>query len=146
MWEHIHGLNLLYAICHIKGLQVACLSSRIAANVYNALWVSTQYGLYYIWVHSGTWWVGNDNNSTSMLGNKLVVKDVFHIACIELGVVDIVYLRVYLCILYCLRHILDTYNLTSLTSHKVGYGSSSCIKVVEQVVTSTSGKVGSSRV
>ena len=135
MREHIHWLNLLNTISYVKSLQVACLSGRVAANVYYALWMSTEDGLYNIRVHTGTWWVGYDDVWTAVLGDKLVVKDVLHIACIEQGVVYVVHLRVYLGILDSLRHILDAHYLTRLASHKVGYGSGSGIEVVHHTIT-----------
>ena len=89
MWsmrEHINGLHLLNAVCHVKSLQVASLCGRIAADIYYALRVSTQDCPYNIGMHACTRWVGDDDIGASVFGNELVVENVLHIACIELGV------------------------------------------------------------
>ena len=136
MREHIHRLHSLNAIGYIKSLEVAGLSGRVAAYVDNALGVGTKYSLYHVGVHTGAWRVGNDNIRTTMLGNELIVENILHVACIEQSVVDVVHLRVHLCILDSLGHILNAYYLASLTRHKVGYGASAGIEVVHKLVAS----------
>ena len=86
MREHVNRLHLLDAVCHVKSLQVACLCSRIAADIYYALRVSTQDCLYNIGMHACTRWIGDDDIGTAVLGDELVVENVLHVACIELGV------------------------------------------------------------
>ena len=86
MREHVNRLHLLDAVCHVKSLQVACLGGWIAAYIYYALRVSTQDCLDNVGMHAGTRRVGDDDIGASVLGNELVVENVLHIACIELGV------------------------------------------------------------
>ena len=97
-------------------------------------------------MHSGTWWVGDDDIGLTVLCDKLVSKDILHIASIEQGVVYAVNLRVDLSVLDSLGHILDTYHPASLASHKVGNGTCTCIEVVNHLVASKPSKVASYRV
>lgn len=69
---------------------------------------------YYVWVHSGTWWVGDDDVRSTVLCDEIVGQDILHVACIEEGVLDVVHLRIHLGILYGLWHILDTDYLFAL--------------------------------
>lgn len=114
MREHIHRLYGSYLILRIHQLQVASLGCRVAAYVYDALWCCIQDDVYYVWVHSGTWWVGDDDVWTTMLGDEIVGQDILHVACIEEGVLDVVHLRIHLGILYGLWYVLDTDYLFAL--------------------------------
>ena len=134
MREHIHRLHFLHAICHVESLQVASLCSRVAAYVYDALRMGTQDGLDNVGVHTCTWWVGDDYIRTSVLGNELVVENILHVASIELGVGDVVDIRVDLSVFDSLRHILDADNLTSLTSHEVGNSTRTGVELVNGLV------------
>lgn len=114
MREHIHRLYGGYLILRIHQLQVASLGCRVAAYVYDALWCCIQNDVYYVWVHSGTWWVGDDDVRSTVLCDEIVGQDILHVACIEEGVLDVVHLRIHLGILYGLWHILDTDYLFAL--------------------------------
>lgn len=139
MREHIHRLYGSYLILRIHQLQVASLGCRVAAYVYDALWCCIQNDVYYVWVHSGTWWVGDDDVRSTVLCDEIVGQDILHVACVEEGVLDVVHLRIHLGILYGLWHVLDTDYLFCLVSHEVGDGSGAGIEVVNQLI---SGKVG----
>ena len=45
MREHVHRLYGCHLVVRIESLQVSCLSGRVAAYVYDALRVGTQYGV-----------------------------------------------------------------------------------------------------
>ena len=66
MREHVHRLYGSYLILRIHQLQVACLGSRVAAYVHDALWCCIQDDVYYVWVHAGTWRVGDDDVRTTV--------------------------------------------------------------------------------
>ena len=127
-------------------MQIASLSGRVATYVNYALWCCSKNGFYHIGVHTGTWWVGNDYIRTSVLGNEFFCQNILHIACIEQGVANLVYFRVDLGILDSFGYILDTNHLACLLGYKVGNGSCTCVKVVNQFVASKSGKVAGYRV
>ena len=114
--EHIHWLHCCHAIVFVHIVQVASLCGWVATNVYDTLWSCLKDGLNHIGMHSGTWWVGDDDIGLTVLCDKLVSKDILHIASIEQGVVDAVNLRVDLSVLDSLGHILDTYHPASLAS------------------------------
>ena len=97
-------------------------------------------------MHTSAWWIGDDDIGLTVLCDKLIGKDVLHVASIEQGVLDAVNLRVNLSVLDGLGHVLDTNNLLGLTGHKVGYGTCTCIEVVNHLVASKSGKITSYRV
>ena len=92
MGKHIHGLNGNHLIVSIKVGKVAGLSGRIATHVYYTLGLGPQYGLYHIGMHAGSWWVGDDHIWAPMLGYKVVGEYVLHVAGVEKGVLDAVYI------------------------------------------------------
>ena len=92
-------------------------------------------------MHTGTWWVGDDDIWATVLGDEVVGQDVLHVASIEEGVGDVVYLGVDLGVLDGFWYVLDTDYLLSLVSHEVGDGSSTGVEVVNQFVTSQVGKL-----
>ena len=108
--------------------------------------MSAQDGVYHVLVHTGAWWVGDDYVGASVLLDELVVEDVLHVAGVELGVADIVHLRVHLCVLDSLRNVLDADNLARLTCHEVGDGARTGIEVVDQFVAGELGEVASHRI
>ena len=108
--------------------------------------MSAQDGVYHVLVHTGAWWVGDDYVGATVLLDELVVEDVLHVASVELGVADVVHLRVHLCILDSLGHVLDTYHLARLTRHEVGDGARTGIEVVHQFVAGELGEVASHRI
>ena len=130
MGEHIDGLNSQYFVLRIEVLQVACLGGWIATDIHDALGSCTEDGLYHIGVHTCTRRIGDDDIGTSVLGNELIGEDVLHVAGIEEGIVDVVDLGIDLGILDGLGDILDTNDLTGLTSHEVGNGTCTGVEVV----------------
>ncbi len=132
MWEHVHGLYGADLVSDVEILQVAGLCSGITRHIDNALWGSTEDGLHHVGVHASTWWVSNDDVRLSMLGDKVVCKDVLHVTSVEKGVGDAVESGVHLCILDGLRHIFDADDLTGMLGHEVGDGASAGIEVVDE--------------
>ena len=94
----------------------------------------TKNSLYHIGMHTCARRVGDDNIWATMLSNEVIGEDVLHVAGIEKGVVDVVYLAIHLCILDSLWHIFDADNLASLASHEVGNGAGAGIEVVDKLV------------
>ena len=76
-----------------------------------------------------------------MLPDKIVGKNIFHVAGIEQCVVDSVDLRVKLGILDSLGNILYSHHLSALACHKVGYRACTGIQIVHQLVAGETGKV-----
>ena len=136
MWEHIDGLYGNHTVVGIHIVQIAGLSGRIAGYVDDALRGGTKDGFYYVGMHACTWRVGDDNIRTAVFGNKLICKNILHIAGIEQCVLNIIYLRVDLCILDCLGHVFNTYNFLGFLGYKVGNGSCAGIEVVNKFITS----------
>ncbi|CDA56888.1 unknown [Prevotella sp. CAG:604] len=91
-------------------------------------------------MHTSTWRVGDDDIRTAMLPDEIVGQDILHIACIEEGVLDVVYLRIHLCILDGFRHVFDTDYFFSLVCHEIGNGSGTGVEVVNQLVSCEVGK------
>ena len=75
-----------------------------------------------------------------MLPDEIVGQDILHIACIEEGVLDVVYLRIHLCILDSFWHVFDTDYFFSLVCHEIGNGSGTGVEVVNQLVACEVGK------
>ena len=94
-------------------------------------------------MHSGTWRVGDDDIWATVLGDEVIGQDIFHIACIEEGILDVVHLRIHLCILDSLWHVFDADYLLCLVSHEVGDGSRAGVEVVDQLVSGEVGKLAS---
>ena len=69
-----------------------------------------------------------------MLGDKLVIKDILHVTCVEECVRDAVELGVDLGVLDSLRYVFDANHLTGFLSHEVGDGTSACVEVVDHLV------------
>ena len=146
MREHVHRLHRHHFVRHIERLEVACLRRRVAAYVDDALRVGAQDSVYHVLVHTGAWWVGDDNVWATVLLDELVVEDVLHVAGVELGVAYVVHLRVDLSVLDSLGHVLDAYHLACLTRHEVGDGARTGIEVVHQFVAGELGEVACYRV
>ena len=130
--EHIHRLHFCHAVVTIHHAQVTRLGGWIAADIDDALRLGIQYGLHHIGMHTGTWRVGNDNVRPAMLGNEVVGKYVLHVTSKELRIADAVNLRVYLCILNGLRHILYAYDLCRFPCNEIGYRSGAGVEVVDE--------------
>ena len=143
MREHIYRLNGSHLVVVIHQLQVASLGSWVAAYIYDAVRSRIQDYVHYIRMHSGTWRVGDDDVWTTVLGDEFVGQNILHIACIEEGVLNVVYLRIHLCILYGLWYVLDTDYLLCLVSHEVGDGSGTGVEVINQLVAGEVGKLAS---
>ena len=132
MWEHVNGLHGCDTIIGIHQLQVTGLCGRVAADIDNTFGGCIEDGSHYVGVHAGTWWVGDDDIRTSVLGNKVVGQDVLHVAGIEQRVLDAINLAVDFGVLDGFRHVLNTDDLTGFLRHEVGNGTSACIEVVDQ--------------
>ena len=78
-----------------------------------------EYDIHHVRVHSRTRRIGNDDIRTAMGGDKVIRKNVFHVAGIEVSVRYSVNLRIYFRVLYRLRNILYADNPTRLTRNKV---------------------------
>ena len=121
MWgvrEHIDWLDGCHLIIYVHHLEVASLCGRVATYIDDALRGCVQDDLDDIRVHTGTRWVGDDDVWATMLSDEVVGEDILHIACIEEGIGDVVYLGVDLGILDSLRYILNADNLTCLACHE----------------------------
>ena len=143
MREHIYRLNGSHLVVVVHQLQVASLGSRVAAYIYDAVRCCVQNHVHYIRVHAGTWRVGDDDVWTTMLSDEVIGQDILHVACIEEGVLNVVYLGIHLGILDSLWHVFDTDYLLCLVSHEVGDGSRTGVEVVNQLISGEVGKLAS---
>ena len=144
MWgvrEHIDWLDGCHLIIYVHHLEVASLCGRVATYIDDALRGCVQDDLDDIRVHTGTRWVGDDDVWATMLSDEVVGEDILHIACIEEGIGDVVYLGVDLGILDSLRYVFDTNHLLGLVSHEVGDGSGTGIEVINEFVARKVGKL-----
>ena len=80
VWEHVNWLHAYYLVLHVKQAQVARLGGRIAAHVHDTLGLGKENGVNYVVMHTGSWGIGDDNVGTTIFIDKLLVKDIFHIA------------------------------------------------------------------
>ena len=90
--EHIDWLNAPDFIGFGKQLKVASLGGRVAADIDDTFRSSKQDSLYDARMHTGSGWVGNDDVGLSVMLDEVAVKDVLHVACKELGILDAIYL------------------------------------------------------
>ena len=133
MWKHINRLHAGHFILLIQKSYIASLSGWVATHIYNTFWIGKQYGVYHIGMHTWASRVCNQNIGAAMLQNKLLIQDVFHIACKKQRIVNAICRRVSPCIFNSFLYILYTYHLFHITSHKVGNSACTCIKVVHQI-------------
>ena len=90
MWrmrEHVYGLDSRHTIVTVKCGKVACLCRRVTAYVHNAARRGAQNGIRYVLMHSCTWRIGYYYVRSAVFGYELVIKNIFHVTCIEYGVV-----------------------------------------------------------
>ena len=71
MREHIDGLNAFNFIFLGEQLQISCLCSWIATDIYDTPWVGKKYRVNNILMHSSSWRVGNDDVWLAVLLNDL---------------------------------------------------------------------------
>ena len=128
--EHIHRLNAHNAVHTAHKRKVACLGCRVATYIDNALGCCVQDNINYRLIDTCTRWIENNHIGTTILGDKVVIQHLLHIASVEYRILDAVNLRVNLCILDCLRHILDTHNLLSSLCAEVCDCTGTCVEVV----------------
>ena len=131
MREHIYRLHGYYAILLVEVVQVACLCSRVATDVDDALGGSPQNGLHHIGMHAGTWRVSDNHIGLAVLSDELVGQYILHVAGIEQCVRDAVDFRVDLRILNGFRHVFDANHLAGTASHEVGNGACAGVEVVD---------------
>ena len=67
-----------------------------------------------------------------MLPDEVGREDIFHVAGIELGVVDVVDLAVDACVFDGLEYIFDTDDLACPMGHKVGNGARAGIEIIDE--------------
>ena len=139
--EHIDWLDMGDMVVGIEQLQVASLGGRVAADIDDALGVGIHDDLDNVWMHACSWWVGDDDIWTTMLCDEVVSEYVFHVACIEEGVVDTIELGVYLGILDGIFYVLYAYDLLCLASHEIGDGACACIEVIDEFVACERGEI-----
>ena len=135
MWrvgEHIHGLYSGHTVVNVEVVQIASLCGGIARHIDNALWCSAKNGLHHIRVHTSTRRVGDDDVRATVFGDEVVGENIFHIACKEQRVVDMIDLRVYLSVFDSLWHVLNANDLTGLLCYEIGNRACAGIKVVNQ--------------
>jgi hypothetical protein len=122
MRKHIYRLNFDRIVFFFKHQQIAGLGGSVSAYVNNFWRFNFHEAGNYIGVHPGTWRVGNDHIGFAMLSHKIGYQHILHIACKELGIVNIVDLRVYLSILYSGWHVLHPYHFAHLVGNKISNG------------------------
>ena len=114
MREHVHRTDPGYAILLGQYRQIACLSGRIAAYIYDFLRICIQYHLRHIRMDTCPWWVKDDHiGCTAVLRYKICSEDIFHIPCVECTIGNAVVGCIDLRIFDRLRYILDTYHAGS---------------------------------
>ena len=122
------------------------MRGRVATDVYNAVGLGKEEGVDDILVHSGAWWVGDDDVGTSVAFDEVAVEDVFHVAGKEEGVVDVVDLRVDLSIVDGFGHVFDADDLTCLTTDEIGNGAGAGIEVVDEFVAGEACEIASNTI
>ncbi len=90
--EHVDWLHCRYAVFTVKHGDVSGLCCRIAAYVDYARGGGVEDDLDYIVVHSCAWRVDNHHIRAAVDGYEFVGEHIFHVAGIEFGVADSVYL------------------------------------------------------
>ena len=134
VWKHIYGLYLCDDIVLVEHHEVACLCGGVAADIHYLLGSSHENGVDHILVHTCSWRVGDDDIGSAVSVDEVGSEQIFHVAGEEECVVDMVELGVDACVAYSIFYILDTYALSCLTSHEVGYRSGAGIEVIDQLV------------
>ena len=90
MGKHINGLYGFDAVLHIQQLQVTGLCSGITADIDNALGLCFQNNVDDVGMHACAGWVSDDDIGPSVLADKILCQDIFHVAGKEECIVDAV--------------------------------------------------------
>ena len=130
--EHVDRLHIGHAIFRIEQSKVACLSSRVAADIDEHIGLSIEDDIDHIFVHTGAWGVDNHHIRTAVASHKFVGEDILHVSGIEEGVVQAVDLRVEASVVDGFRHIFDADDLSSIAGHEVGDSAGAGVEVVDQ--------------
>ena len=133
MGEHIDGLHSENLVHLGKKSQVACLRRGVATNVYHTLGCCTLDDIEYALVYTCARWVEDDDIGAAVACYKLVAHNILHVASVEHRILDAVNLRVNLCILNSLGHILHADNLCCAACAEVGDSTCACVEVVEHI-------------
>ena len=111
------GRQKLYSLHRAEqGHRLCC---RVATDVTIRFWTCSEYNVHNVWMHTCTWRVCDDNVRTSMLTDKILCQNVFHVTCIEKRVINLINPRVYFCILYSLWNIFNTNYFLSFLCYEV---------------------------
>ena len=119
MRKHIDRTDFLDGVFHAQQTQIAGLRSRIAANVNDTFRLGEENSVDHIIMHTGTWWIGNNNIRTSVLVYEILRKDIFHITGIKKRVLYMVQGGIHFCVLDSLRYVLDADNLLCLARDEI---------------------------
>ena len=129
--EHVDWLNGLDTVFLVEQRDVASLCGRVATHIDYAPWLGVKDNTHHILVHAGTWRVNYHHIGDAMLCHKFACEHVFHVAGIELGVLDAVNARVKFSVLNGLGDIFNTNYLARLASHKVGNRAGAGVEVID---------------
>ena len=140
MREHIYRLDGGDPIVGIEQGQVACLCGRVAADVNDTFRTCTENNADDILVHAGAWRIGDNDIRMAVPADEVFCQDVFHVACIEKRVVNLVDFGIDLRIFYGFRDILYTDDFPGIPGDEVGNGSCTGIEVVDEFVACEGGK------
>ena len=69
-----------------------------------------------------------------MLTDKVFCQNVFHVACIEECIINLINFRVYFCIFYCLWNVFNTNDFLCLLSYEVSNSSCTSVEVIYEFV------------
>lgn len=133
MREHVHRLHGNDLISDVEQLKVASLRGRVARDIDDTAGTGIEDDVHHIGMHAGTRWVSDDNVGAPVFRDEVVGENLTHVTGKELCVRDVIDATVNLRILNGFGHIFYSDNLTRLvTCHIVGYGTRSCIEVVDE--------------
>ncbi len=138
--DRLHGRNTVF---RIEELQVTRLRSRVAADIHDAVRCGIENHIDYIFVHTCARGVDYHYIGAAVGGDELVGKYIFHVAGIELGVVQAVDTGVEFGILYGFGDVFDADDMASVRGDEIGFGAGAGIEVVDEFAAGESGKIAS---
>ena len=120
--KHIYRLDGGDGILFRKCLQIAGLGGGVATYVHNAAGCCLEEHLANIFVHACAGRIGDDYIGVAMLCEERIVEQIFHVACVKIGVGDVVDLRVDFSIGNGCLHIFEANYFFGAACHKVSDG------------------------
>ena len=98
-------------------------------------------GIDHIRMHTCSWRVSDNGIRSTVLFNKLIGKDILHVASEEQCVVELVDVSIDFGILNSFLHIFDTDDFSGFLGYEIGDGTCAGIQVIYQFLTLKVGKI-----